>query len=352
MKKVVYLLILSFMAKAQSVIIDPNQIQKTERNASASEDLLLTSLENRTPTIVGRRANTTGLLSQLTPINAFDVLFTIGAKGFNGAGFIPNFSSSLEFIATDLWSPTSVGSQIRFRTTPNGSTTLQERMLIDYNGHIGIGTLLPRVKLHVSDGQSGTGPSSGSSTNMFIDSDSHNYLMMSSPDAFASGIIFKKPGSEAQIYYGANNSSLDFFVGGSNRLNINSSTGNIGVGTINISNTKLEVAGDLALNKQVDNAAGGTMSSVNRNGASIIKFTAGGDLHGISNGTNGTILYLYNTSTTNLVIHDDSAISSTASHRILTNGIVGGTLTISSRGGATLVYDGDAARWRVVSVAQ
>jgi hypothetical protein len=346
MKKILLLILCASSVFAQSVTIEPLQISKTRK--TNGDDLVLNTLEGKTPTIIGRRANIVGLSPMLTPIVLNDNLLTIGVKGYIGGGFSSAIASSIVFEATDTWTPTSNGSKIKLRTVNNGTLAPLDRLVVDYNGNVGVGTSNPFSKLHIFNGASGVGASSSS---LHIESNTHNYLTISSPDAFASGIILKKPGSEAQIYYGAANSSLDFYIGGENRLNIRSTTGNVGIGTNINANTKLQVVGDFALSKITTNTTGGTMTSFDRADASILKFENGGDLYGISLPVNGLIVYIMNTSAANLVIHDESTVNVPTTERIITNNIPGGSVTINSRGGATLIYDAAALRWRVVSVA-
>lgn len=53
-------------------------------------------------------------------------------------------------IATQNWTTTGLGSSIAFSTTPDNSTTIVERMKIDQNGNVGIGTNTPQSKLAVN----------------------------------------------------------------------------------------------------------------------------------------------------------------------------------------------------------
>jgi hypothetical protein len=344
-KKILFLLLCATSVFAQSVTIEPLQISKTRK--TNGDDLVLNTLEGKTPTIIGRRANIVGLSPMLTTILPNENLLTIGIKAYNGIGFTNLIASSVIFESSDTWTPVNNGSRIKFFTCANGTGASVSRMVIDHNGNVGVGNLSPNSKFQLSSGSSGV----SSPTTFHMESNTHNYLTVSSPDAFASGIILKKPGSEAQIYYGAANSSLDFYIGGENRLNIRSTTGNVGIGTNINANTKLQVVGDFALSKITTNTTGGTMTSFDRADASILKFENGGDLYGISLPVNGLIVYIMNTSTTNLVIHDESTVNVPTTERIITNNIAGGSTTINSRGGATLIYDAAALRWRVVSVA-
>lgn len=53
--------------------------------------------------------------------------------------------------AAENWSgSTSNGTSISFQNTPNGSNAIVERMKIDQNGYVGIGTTNPVFKLDVN----------------------------------------------------------------------------------------------------------------------------------------------------------------------------------------------------------
>src|SRR5581483_1350595 len=55
-------------------------------------------------------------------------------------------------IATQNWSTTGRGAGIVFSTTPDNSTTMTERIRIDENGNMGIGTTTPRGKQDIWGG--------------------------------------------------------------------------------------------------------------------------------------------------------------------------------------------------------
>jgi hypothetical protein len=58
----------------------------------------------------------------------------------------------MTFFATENHSATALGTNISFTTTPNGSVTSLERMRIDQNGNVGIGTATPASPLTVATG--------------------------------------------------------------------------------------------------------------------------------------------------------------------------------------------------------
>ena len=67
--------------------------------------------------------------------------------------------------ATENWSSTAHGANLKFATTPNGSVSGIERMRIDQNGYVGIGTPSPGANLQVSSNNA-TGYTIISNTNI------------------------------------------------------------------------------------------------------------------------------------------------------------------------------------------
>lgn len=79
-------------------------------------------------------------------VAANDFLGTILFSGNTGNGYEGSANSSNSGIvsrATQNFSPTTKGSELMFRTVPNGTAASQERMKIANNGNVGIGTSTP-----------------------------------------------------------------------------------------------------------------------------------------------------------------------------------------------------------------
>ncbi len=87
-----------------------------------------------------------------------DNLFFLTAAGYNGTAFT---SGRARFLAetTEAWTASANGTRFTFFTTPNGSTAPVERMRMDQNGNLGIGTgnVTPVARLHVIDGANTSG---------------------------------------------------------------------------------------------------------------------------------------------------------------------------------------------------
>jgi len=67
--------------------------------------------------------------------------------GYDGTNWVR--SAWITGLAAENYSSTNRGSHMAFSTTPIGSTTIAERMRIEANGNVGIGTTNPSGKLHV-----------------------------------------------------------------------------------------------------------------------------------------------------------------------------------------------------------
>ncbi|WPU64939.1 tail fiber domain-containing protein [Peredibacter starrii] len=59
-------------------------------------------------------------------------------------------TAAMEVMSTENHSATNKGSKIFFQTTPNGTNSRMERMVINHNGNVGIGVTNPSTKLEVS----------------------------------------------------------------------------------------------------------------------------------------------------------------------------------------------------------
>lgn len=105
------------------------------------------------PNLVLARSNN-GTLGAQTAVDAEDLLGGVYFQGSSGTAFAsgPNILA----YADETWSGTASGSTLRFYTVDNTTTTADERMRIDHNGNVGIGTTAPETSLHVGNTASGT----------------------------------------------------------------------------------------------------------------------------------------------------------------------------------------------------
>ena len=338
MKKIIFTSISIFCLhfgslQAQSVSITPT-----------GDEILITKYNSGIPNLAGRQSS--GTAAAPTASSNGLGLVEFGGRGHTGSNFTANRSSIL-MTANETWTSTANGTRMTFFTTANGSTSNTERMRIDNNGNIGIGTNVPEKKLHVSLNNSGVTPNSNA--NSFFESNGDNYIQVGSPEANENGILFGKPSAGASggiIYTPAN--AMNLRTGGNNTRMTITSAGNVGIGTT-APTAKLDIEGDIVVKKSTVTVAG-TYNALNRSSASSIYFNTSGtiNLNGIDAGVDGLILYIFCGSSTTLVIGNEN-VGAAISNRIATH--TGANVTISGRGGATLIYESTSARWRVVGVA-
>jgi len=99
--------------------------------------------------IVGRRAR--GSNGVPSAVQEGDRLIALGGQGHGENEWgARGAASTIEFFATENFTNTAKGTAIRFGTIPNGTTVRNERMLIDHNGNVGIGTETPQSTLQVN----------------------------------------------------------------------------------------------------------------------------------------------------------------------------------------------------------
>jgi hypothetical protein len=152
-----------------------------------------------------------------------------------------------------------------------------------------------------------------------------------------------------QFRFDGGTNSLRLQTGGIDRMYIHPTTGNVGVATTS-PNAKLDINGDLALTKKTTITTAGIQNALDRQGASRIYFSVSGTvtLNGIAAGEDGMVLILYTALATTLVINNES-VSATVGNRIATH--TGATVTVTARGGVSMVYDASLSTWRVFGFA-
>lgn len=105
--------------------------------------------------IRGLRAR--GTISAPTAVQAGDVLTGLRAIGYNGSGFTAT-RGGIDVFTAEAWTATANGTYTTIDTTATGTATPIERVRVDQNGNVGIGTTSPKQKLDVNgDVNIGTG---------------------------------------------------------------------------------------------------------------------------------------------------------------------------------------------------
>ena len=112
--------------------------------------LVASNIEN--PKIFFHRSQ--GTLASPIGINVNDVLGSIHFEGYDGSIFAGNGQGGayISANASENWSAAVGGANIAFHTTLNGTKAEVERMRIEHNGNVGIGTTAPTALLNVEKG--------------------------------------------------------------------------------------------------------------------------------------------------------------------------------------------------------
>jgi hypothetical protein len=237
-------------------------------------------------------------------------------------------------------------NDLNFRTNTNDT-----RMSITDAGKVGIG-INPIAKFHVAHGLAGfLANNINTNSTMVVESSGSNILMMASASGTAMKLNFARPSSTAGI---SNTVGGDFnFTMGSTVVQTIDNNGNTGIGDFSTlaPAAKLHIDGDFALRKKVLLTGNGVHNNEPRQGASVISVATGGGtetLSGLSNGVDGLLVYIYPIQGTSIILQHENTGSNSA-NRIITQ--TGTNVNISNTGGATLIYDESASRWRVLTVA-
>jgi FtsZ-binding cell division protein ZapB len=127
-----------------------------------------------------------GPKSALSTVTSGKGLVSLIGYGYDGSNWSGNSSSpGITLESSEIWSGTAKGSRITFNTTANTTTAATERMRIDQNGNVGIGTgaVAPTALLEVN----GTLTVAGASNFNSVTAGTGNFGTMNSAIAVVNG---------------------------------------------------------------------------------------------------------------------------------------------------------------------
>lgn len=258
-------------------------------NAAQFTSFSATSAPGDGPTLIGRLAYGTPSLP-LAVGAGNSILFAIGALGYNGSAFTTSTSAKISLEAAEVWTPTANGTRMAFFTTPSGTTTRTQRLVIQNNGTLTV-TQGPNSIALQSFGGSSTGTDATSLVDM-----STTLNTSGSPDVIAYRITDTARGGSTKFlnfYGGAAGTSSVFSIDRSGNTAIASagsaaapalSIGNQTTGLYSVSTTGLGFTINGVSKFDFGITAGGQWSSsVNINVGSLNSFQ-GGNFNATSGG--------------------------------------------------------------------
>lgn len=207
--------------------------------------------------ILIQRANGTSALTSGFVLGGFTF------SGFDGSGYSLGWNGGAEITAytTQAWTASARGTSLAFNTTTNGTAAGVERMRIDHNGNVGIGTTTPGVNLDVQ---------AANTFNALVktktNSTGNNYSAFTAESNTASVQLLQLMGGSGMsgTLFGVNRANLgqlytnnaplvmgtaspyDLTIGTNNTANITvKNGGNVGIG-LTLPQEKLHVQGNIA----------------------------------------------------------------------------------------------------------
>lgn len=130
--------------------LSPTSQIETSMDGGANSDIRMrvASSGGGVPVYYGMRSG--GSLSAPSATPTGKGLFWLGAMGHDGTAWTTALTGLIGFYSTENWTNTTMGTDMRFFTTANGTNTRVERIRISDSGNIGIATTSPTQKLDVN----------------------------------------------------------------------------------------------------------------------------------------------------------------------------------------------------------
>lgn len=265
---------------------------------------------------------------RLTVNGSIDIGGAIAASGWYGN---PGEVLTSNGFAAPTWTAISglSGGTTNYIPKWTSSNTLSSTSLLyDSGTRIGVKTTAPASTLHVHE------------TSGLL-----QFRLTNATTGTTGADGFSIGSSAADVFVqNHENADMSFMTNGSYRMTIDAG-GNIAVGTSTTPNTKLDIAGDISTRETVFNTSTSPISNFGIGATSFVTVTGQlGDwsITGIANGFDGKILRIYNNTTFNMTLQNESA-TSIAANRIVTG--TGANASIAGEGIITLIYSGNKQRW-------
>lgn len=138
--------------------------------------------------IAFRRAQ--GTQASPTAITSGVSLGSVGWRGYGSTAYASGSRVLIQAVASQTWTDTAQGTYLGFSTTPNGSTSIAERMRIQNSGNVSIGSTTDSAKLLVA-GQSGVATPVSNTTMHISGADSSSHFLSMDAYGGVNGLVFR-----------------------------------------------------------------------------------------------------------------------------------------------------------------
>ncbi len=156
-------------------------------------------------------------------------MLSLAARGYTGSAYSAVTVAKIDFRAEGNFTPISQGASIRFSTTAMGAIFPSEKMMIAHNGNVGIGTTTPNAPLQFSN---------TSVNRKIVLAETANNDHQVTGFGVNGGLRYQIASTTDAHVFNAGTSASS-----SDELMRIQGNGNVGIGTSNPTNAKLEIIG-------------------------------------------------------------------------------------------------------------